>query len=870
MHSTRSLAGQTLSCIPAIFGVLALFFLSACGLAMDNEDRLARGEQALADGDQRAAIIDAKDVLLKEPDNVRARLLLGRASVVAGDGAGAEKDLRRALELGAELTDVAVDLGQALVMQIKFQEVLDEIPTEGLPDDDARAAALRIHGDASLGLGESESARELYTEALQLRPDDIDAQLGIATTHIADGNFAQARGAVEHVIQDNADNPRAWLYSGSFNTRMREFELAEANYRAALDLADAQAETSSRILALAGLAESLLEQDKTDEGREYVEALENAAPNGFRTRLLVARVATLDKDWTTAQQNLQQLLQVAPDYRPAQLLLGAVHLESGNLSQAEMYLSSALASAQDDVRARQLLARTYVAMDKADEAQDVLRPISDSEDADPLTLQMAARTSLMQQDIDEAVKLLRRSVEQSPDNADLKFQLAATLLEVGRTEEAQAVLETIDVSGSEENTYRKEALGVLMALRDGQAGPALKIAERVVNSYPARAGAHSVLGVVQLTNRDLESARKSFERALEIDESHLLARRYLAAIAEATRDFDTAINQYEYILSQAPDATWALYARGRVAARHDDFQLAAESFRRALELEPENENFRLGLAKIEQRMGNSAEAANLLGEDIESVLEHIPSAIMLTLLKAEAGDIDAANEIAAKLFERYPDSPAPYALKGELSIRAEDLASADLSYDKAVELGPLRAHVIRSYLIKRDLGSTNAQQPLRKFLEVRPLDNQMWNLMAESYMHTREYGKAAAAYERVVEGNPQDATALNNLAWTYYVTEDSRALGMAQQAFDLDPENGSIVDTLAWIQVHVGSLEEGEALLRKAVELEDGRAEIRYHHAYALAKLGRNDESRAILEEILAAEETFGSRADAEKLLAEL
>jgi Tfp pilus assembly protein PilF len=94
---------------------------------MDSEDRLDRAEQAIDAGDYRAAIIDAKDVLLKEPENVRGRVLLGRASIRIYDAAAAEKEFRRALELGEDPASVAVDLGRALLVLGQFEQVLEEI-----------------------------------------------------------------------------------------------------------------------------------------------------------------------------------------------------------------------------------------------------------------------------------------------------------------------------------------------------------------------------------------------------------------------------------------------------------------------------------------------------------------------------------------------------------------------------------------------------------------------------------------------------------------------------------------------------------------------------------------------------------------------
>ena len=54
----------------ALMLVLTGILLASCGLAMNNQDRIDRGYQAIADGDFRSAMIDAKNVLQKEPDNV--------------------------------------------------------------------------------------------------------------------------------------------------------------------------------------------------------------------------------------------------------------------------------------------------------------------------------------------------------------------------------------------------------------------------------------------------------------------------------------------------------------------------------------------------------------------------------------------------------------------------------------------------------------------------------------------------------------------------------------------------------------------------------------------------------------------------------
>ena len=870
MSPIAKLASSTSRSCSAIVGCLVLLVISGCGLAMSNEDQLDRGEKAFAEGDFRAAIIDAKDVLLDEPDNVRGRLLLGRASVKTGDGPAAEKELRRAMQLGTPAVDIAAELARALLLQGKFDEVINEIPLDGLPSSGSQAQVRVAHGDAFMGLGQPEAARQMYSSALEIQPDNLDARLGIVSSFVAEENFMQARGGIDQILETNSENPRVWLYSGSFNSRIGDFETAEANYAVALKLASAQDDESSRLPALAGLAESLLEQQEVDAAREHIDVLAVEAPNSLQTKSLLARIAYVDEDWTTAQQNLQQILQVAPGYRPAKLLLGAVHMQSGNLSQAEMYLSSAVAAAPDDVRARQMLAETRLQLRKADEAQEALAPIVSGPNADSTSLQMAARASLGRQDVEGALDYLRRNVEANPGNADLQFQLAVTLLQAGRTDEAQSVLDGLDVSGSSENAYRRDALGVLTAIRDRKPVVALEAAKKLATDYSDRSGAFSLLGAVQLATGSGDAATASFEQAVRLEPKNIIARRSLAEIDESTGDLDAAKSRYQAILADQPEAAWAMFALGRIAFRQQDYEAAVENLRRASEAAPQNANYRLSLARAENQLGNSQEASGILEDALEKSLAHVPSGVMLGMLKAKEGDIAGALDIARQLQQRHASQPAPYALEGEVHLLEKNLALADGAYDKALSLGPVKTHAVRSNQIKRQLGVAGAEKPLLDYLAVRPLDNEVRSILAESYMQSDNVGKSIATYERIASAEPANAVVLNNLAWGYYLADDPRAVETARKALDAMPDNGAIVDTLGWILVERGSVQEGEKLLRRAIEMENGRSEIRYHHAVALAKLGRTDEARKTLNEILAGDDKFTSRNDAEKLLAGL
>ncbi len=238
--------------------ILLVLLVTGCGLAMNDEDRLDRAEQAIADNDYRAAIIDAKDVLRKDPDNIRGRILLGRASIQVSDALSAEKEFRRALELGAEFSTVAVDLGRSMVRLGQFSEVIEEIDPDLASTDEELRKILQVRGDAHLGMRQSELARDVFTEILSTDNADVNAQLGIVTSYLIERNYTQARATLDQVLTTSENAVEPWLMSGQMYFDRRNAQGAGNHFDKALSLAVSQGDVAMETRALAGLSEAQL------------------------------------------------------------------------------------------------------------------------------------------------------------------------------------------------------------------------------------------------------------------------------------------------------------------------------------------------------------------------------------------------------------------------------------------------------------------------------------------------------------------------------------------------------------------------------------------------------------------------------------
>ncbi|HEV7816416.1 MAG TPA: tetratricopeptide repeat protein [Janthinobacterium sp.] len=98
--------------------LLALLFggLSACGGSSDVTGLMAEARSYHQKGEEKAAIIQLKNVLQRETNNAAARLLLGEVYLDTGDALSAEKELRKAQTLGVPAARLMPPLGKAMLL----------------------------------------------------------------------------------------------------------------------------------------------------------------------------------------------------------------------------------------------------------------------------------------------------------------------------------------------------------------------------------------------------------------------------------------------------------------------------------------------------------------------------------------------------------------------------------------------------------------------------------------------------------------------------------------------------------------------------------------------------------------------------------
>ena len=139
--------------------------------------------------------------------------------------------------------------------------------------------------------------------------------------------------------------------------------------------------------------------------------------------------------------------------------------------------------------------------------------------------------------------------------------------------------------------------------------------------------------------------------------------------------------------------------------------------------------------------------------------------------------------------------------------------------------------------------------------------------VANSALINKDFITAHQYYRALIEIDPKDIVALNNLAWTAGQIKDPKALEYAEKANQLAPNEPAVMDTLATLLIEQGDTARGVELLRKASGFAPNEPALRLKLARGLIKVDQKDAAKKELEELAKLGDTFPAQAEVKKLM---
>lgn len=916
--------------VVAIFAV-ALMSFDRPALAITSDEYLERAQGYFEKREWDASIIELKNALQRNRKNAEARLLLGRVYIEKGSGADAEKELRRALDLGLDAEDVRELMGRAWLMQDKFDKVLEGLAIEGSDTPTRKASLVTLRGEAYLGLGNTKKARESFTTAVGHSSDTAEAHVGLARIAIQERSTEIAEAELAKALAADPKASSVISLKGDMSFARGAFPEAERAYE---ELVNVQPFIPN--LLRLGFARSSL--GKHDEAIADVEQVLRVAPRHPGANYLRALAAYRTRDYQTAKFHIDQSLTALPLNPQFQLLAGATSYAVGQNEQALRYLERYLAREPGNQQARQMLGATQLRLGDAKGAQETLKPFEGGPIDDARLLALIGTASVRSGDLESGRRYLEQLVEAQPENSSVRATLGAVELALGNAGEGISDLEK---ALEQDPSLDRALISLVIAfIRENQYDRALETAQRLLDKSPESSQAHTLVGVSHAALGNLEAATEAFARALEIRPGARDAATNLAAIKVSQGKLDEASDLYDQVLERSPDDLQTLLGLAGLERKRNRPGEELGLLERAVDLHPDSRPAMLTLARayVDRRSPQKALAkiGRLLDEnpDDAAILQVVGEA------QLQSGDPEKALDTFRRLVEAQPDHAISHFHLARAFEAANAFDEADIELQKALLLNPAhtQAKFARARLLVRqddlplaksileDLKSVFPDEPaildlearialrqdrpadavefLKKALEVRddgnfvillsqaqaraagvdqgiasldqwlvrfPEDLRVRTFLAQSYLSLERFDKAEKEYETILENAPDNIAALNNLAWVNWRLGNSRqGVTHARRALLLAPDNPGIMDTLGILLLEQGESAEALTLLRQAYDQVPRSTEIKFHLARALAEEGATGEAKKLLTDLVGLDREFADRAEAEALLKRL
>ena len=542
---------------------------------------VADANQKMSQQRYRSAVIDLRNALRANPDNREARIALANALVEMDDSAAAEKEIARAIKLGARPDDYSRALARSLLARNGFAELVAEIDPASVSDPALASELTAMRARAMLAMGSSAEADRIFKEVLAAG-QSVEAQrialLGKSSIAFGNQDVASAERLIRQSLEIAPDSSESYLRLGQVLLVQEKFEEAK-NHLAA---ENASKFTMSRMETFRMLADRTLAfigLNELDAAAESADSMAALAPQHHMSGFLRGRIEFQRGNYDRALEYLQDMSAKYPTFAPGQALLGALSMQRGEFEQAEEYLKNALTHEPGNAMARQLYAELRMRTSRPEDATAMLREGLDVENADSQTLAMLGRAAVQAGQQESGIEYLRQSMVKDPSNMQTRLSLAAVLLAQGNGAEATQLIESIP---DDAIPPTKKSLLLIVAQFDREnPGPAKDKLQQLLTESGDDVSLRALAGSFFISIGELRDARTQFNRLLELDPDNLGAMLSILRLDRLENDLTESKRLFMAAHEKNPQDAVPLIVLARIAGSEGQRDRALELSREA-------------------------------------------------------------------------------------------------------------------------------------------------------------------------------------------------------------------------------------------------------------------------------------------------
>jgi tetratricopeptide (TPR) repeat protein len=598
----------------------------------------------------------------------------------------------------------------------------------------------------------------------------------------------------------------------------------------------------------------LLQSEKSVREAEIVLAdYARQHPQHLESQLAVAQWRLTHDAPDAAVQWLSQLTIRFPKESAPRILLADAHLTANNVDAADKLIAELKKDPTAQAAATRLEARAALLRQGLREAADILARAGSAAKRDGRLQYWQGEMAGAQGHHAEAMSIYSRLAPYSDlrDAATQRILISLAALARQQTPaEAEHQLEAI--LKDQPNDRLLLLAAVELAARQQKFTQASAHLDRLARLQPKDADVPFLRAQLFVRKGDTDAALTQIQQALTLNPQHLASRLLAARLFTQRNEPLAAMEHVEYIIEQKPGTAeayvleaWSLFQLNR----RDE---AVTVLRDRIREQPDQPVTYPALAAMLRQMNQTDEAIRALRQGWERMPTNRGLFEPLVLTLCETGKVDEAFSLARRFGGDRPDLKSTVYLT-ELFVRGK-------AYESARKLS--------LYALRLSKGPAT--------VTVRMLVAEICLHLSQAKGDKSLLPEAREHYTAVMQEQPQNLVAANNLAWLLAeeLNEPQEALLLVRKVRDQIPDERlpvSMIDTFILVYRKLGLMNEALLLTEAALAKHPEAALVHYQAGFVYAELGKPDQAMTSLDKALqlglSTDRTTAARAQRERLV---
>ncbi|HEX6502487.1 MAG TPA: tetratricopeptide repeat protein [Terriglobales bacterium] len=544
----------------------------------------------------RDAVMEAQDILKRDPNNLEAHKLLGRIYLRSmGDGQGSSQN-QNVIKLAIE----------------QYEEIikLEKDPDNLVEDHLLLGRLYRLNNDLT-------KAENEFKTAVKLQPDSEEAVTTLAYLYNEEGDSGHAIEALNSV-PDASRSAKLYSALGYTFEQQKNYKKAIEAYRHAIEL------DRDNLDAIRGLAQNLQNDGQTQAALEQYKIIADANPEDAQTYMRMADIYKKSGQFDDALDNLKKAQAIVQDSIEVPYEMASIYQAQGRYEDAAQTLKDLLDKTQKPDA-------SYTQSDKNNRAVFLERLGSDYRDMGNNQLAIETFRKMLalgddnvargyQELIDtyreakdwpQATAAAKEAVQKLPNNRDLKMVYASQLADTGNPDAALQQVKAM-LSGKPEDREVYIALAQMYSRlkRWPEAEEAIDKADKLSAKPEDKQYTAFVKGSIFERQKKYDIAEQEFKKILTSDPQNAMTLNYYGyMLADRGVRLDEALSYIKKAVELDPangayldSLGWAYYKLGK-------YDQAEESLSKALQHTPNDPTVQEHMGDVYQKTGRLKQAA---------------------------------------------------------------------------------------------------------------------------------------------------------------------------------------------------------------------------------------------------------------------